>query len=67
MNTRSNMYPSARTWSVYQGWRFDCTYAGYYQVSKAPPPSERYRQFLDLDYARKVVTIEPGDIVNCCG
>lgn len=31
----------------------------YDQVSKAPPPSERYRQFLQLDYPRKVVTIEP--------
>jgi hypothetical protein len=28
-------------------------------VSKAPAPSERYRQFLSLDYPRKVVTIEP--------
>ena len=28
-------------------------------VSKAPVPSERYRQFLSLDYPRKVVTIEP--------
>lgn len=25
----------------------------------APPPSKRYRQFLDLDYPRKIVTIEP--------
>lgn len=33
--------------------------AGYEQVSKAPPPSERYRQFLALDFPRKVVTIEP--------
>lgn len=33
--------------------------AGYELVSKAPPPSERYRQFLALDYPRKVVTIEP--------
>jgi len=33
---------------------------GYEAVStKAPPPSERYRQFLDLDYPRKIVTIEP--------
>ena len=28
-------------------------------VSKAPAPSERYRQFKALDYPRKVVTIEP--------
>jgi len=28
-------------------------------VSKAPVPSERYRQFKSLDYPRKVVTIEP--------
>ena len=28
-------------------------------VSKAPVPSERYRQFKALDYPRKVVTIEP--------
>ncbi len=33
--------------------------AGYDQVSEAPVPSVRYKQFLDLDYARKVVTIEP--------
>jgi hypothetical protein len=33
--------------------------AGYDEVSKAPPPSERYRQFKALDYPRKVVTIEP--------
>lgn len=33
---------------------------GYEKVSKnAPLPSERYRQFLALDYPRKVVTIEP--------
>lgn len=32
---------------------------GYEKVSKAPPPSERFRQFLALDYPRKVVTIEP--------
>ncbi len=32
---------------------------GYYRVSKAPVPSERYRQFLALNYPRKVVTIEP--------
>jgi len=33
--------------------------AGYRQVSMAPTPSDRYRQFKDLDYPRKVVTIEP--------
>lgn len=33
--------------------------AGYAAVSKAPPPSERYLQFLTLDWPRKVVTIEP--------
>jgi len=33
---------------------------GYDKVSKAPPPSERFRQFLSLDYPRKVVTIEPA-------
>jgi hypothetical protein len=32
---------------------------GYGEISKAPPPSERFRQFLGLDYPRKVVTIEP--------
>ncbi len=31
----------------------------YGKISKAPVPSKRYRQFLDLDYPRKVVTIEP--------
>ena len=33
--------------------------AGYKAVSKAPPPTERYRQFKNLKYPRKVVTIEP--------
>jgi hypothetical protein len=33
--------------------------AGYEAVSKAPLPSERYRQFKKLKYPRKVVTIEP--------
>ena len=33
--------------------------AGYSKISKAPPPSVRYRQFRDLDYHRKVVTVEP--------
>jgi hypothetical protein len=32
---------------------------GYDTVSKAPKPTERYRQFADLDYPRKVVTVEP--------
>jgi len=32
---------------------------GYGDISKAPPPSERYRQFKALRYPRKVVTIEP--------
>jgi hypothetical protein len=31
----------------------------YEEVSRAPVPSERYKQFLSLDYPRKVVTIEP--------
>jgi hypothetical protein len=33
---------------------------GYRRLSKAPPPTERYRQFLDLEYPRKVVTVEPA-------
>ena len=33
--------------------------AGYEAVSKAPPPTERYKQFKKLKYSRKVVTIEP--------
>lgn len=32
---------------------------GYEAISKAPPPSERYRQFLGLNYPRKIVTVEP--------
>lgn len=32
---------------------------GYELISKAPKPSDRCRQFLNLDYPRKVVTIEP--------
>jgi len=32
---------------------------GYSEISKAPAPSERYRQFLALNYPRKIVTIEP--------
>jgi len=31
----------------------------YHFVSKAPKPSVRYRDFLELEYPRKVVTIEP--------
>ena len=33
--------------------------AGYDEFSKAPVPSVRYKQFLDLKYPRKIVTIEP--------
>lgn len=33
--------------------------AGYAEISKAPLPSERFRQFRELKYPRKVVTIEP--------
>ncbi len=33
--------------------------AGYKAVSKAPPPTIRYKQFKALKYPRKVVTIEP--------
>jgi hypothetical protein len=33
--------------------------ARYSDVSKAPVPSKRYQQLLELDYPRKVVTIEP--------
>lgn len=33
--------------------------AGYKKVSKAPPPTERYRQFKRLKYPRRVVTVEP--------
>ena len=32
---------------------------GYEKISKAPKPSERFKQFLKLDYPRKVVTVEP--------
>jgi hypothetical protein len=32
---------------------------GYEEISKAPPPSERYAQFAALEWPRKVVTIEP--------
>lgn len=33
--------------------------AGYEAISKAPRPSVRYSQFKQLEYPRKVVTIEP--------
>ncbi len=33
--------------------------AGYREVSKAPAPSIRYQQLKNLNYHRKVVTIEP--------
>lgn len=32
---------------------------GYWLVSAAPPPSERYRQFMALKHPVKIVTIEP--------
>jgi len=32
---------------------------GYKQISRAPVPSIRFQQFLELDYPRKIVTIEP--------
>lgn len=32
---------------------------GYEKISKAPKPSERFKDFLELDYPRKVVTMEP--------
>lgn len=32
---------------------------GYRQISKAPLPTVRYDQFRNLDYPRKIVTIEP--------
>jgi hypothetical protein len=32
---------------------------GYASISKAPPPSERYRDFLGLKWNRKMVTVEP--------
>ena len=31
----------------------------YNLYSKAPVPSKRYKDFIDLDYTRKVITIEP--------
>lgn len=33
---------------------------GYGAVSKAPPPSKRYAQFKQLEWPRKVVTVEPA-------
>ena len=32
---------------------------GYERVSKAPVPSVRFKDFYELDFPRKVVTIEP--------
>ena len=32
---------------------------GYDKISRAPPPTQRFKDFYDLDYERKVVTIEP--------
>ena len=32
---------------------------GYCEISKAPPPSRRYRDFLDVRHPIKMVTIEP--------
>jgi hypothetical protein len=32
---------------------------GYSEISEAPLPSDRYQQLLNLDYPRKVITIEP--------
>lgn len=31
----------------------------YHRISKAPPPSRRYQDFLAVDFPRKIVTIEP--------
>lgn len=36
----------------------DCD-AGYGKVSKAPLPSERWRQFCELDWPLKAITVEP--------
>jgi hypothetical protein len=33
--------------------------AGYKEVSHAPPPSVRYEDFKNLDYPKKIVTVEP--------
>lgn len=32
---------------------------GYEEISKAPPPSVRWKQFCDLDWPHKVITVEP--------
>jgi len=32
---------------------------GYKNISKAPPPTKRHSKFLELNYSRKVITIEP--------
>ena len=32
---------------------------GYEKISKAPKPSERFKQFIKLEYPRKILTIEP--------
>jgi len=32
---------------------------GYREIAKAPLPTDRYRQLLELNYPRKVLTIEP--------
>jgi hypothetical protein len=32
---------------------------GYEKISKAPKPSKRYQDFIELDFPRKVLTIEP--------
>lgn len=32
---------------------------GYRKISKAPGPVKRYRDFLAIDYPRKVITVEP--------
>jgi hypothetical protein len=33
--------------------------AGYAAIAKAPLPSKRYKQFLDLKYPHKIITAEP--------
>ncbi|MBA7643337.1 hypothetical protein ES703_51061 [subsurface metagenome] len=33
--------------------------AGYDRISRAPKPSKRFKDFLELDYPRKVLTVEP--------
>jgi hypothetical protein len=32
---------------------------GYDKISKAPPPSQRFAEFVALDHPRKIVTVEP--------